>query len=168
MARESEEQDRVALLMSTLGIDPESFKVFWEWALSEHLVMELAKSSELDAGFFSRPTALADFIGLLSKRTGRRWSDSDVRVLFDRVKAERQPHYRSAIPYQEQLRLLTNKPLMCVDCKRRPPEVKLHIDHVHPVSKGGGNDAGNLQFLCQEHNLKKSNRTEVRRWLNLM
>lgn len=33
----------------------------------------------------------------------------------------------------------------------------LHIDHKHPVSKGGSNTSDNLRTLCVECNLKKSN-----------
>lgn len=160
-------QSRVAVLMGALGIDPESFEEFWEWALSEHLVMDLSRSTEIDQVFFSRKTALADFINVLNSRTNRVWSEEDARLLFDRVKTERETHYRRALPYQERLRFLTNTPRECSKCRRRPPEVKLHIDHIRPVAKGGGNEAKNLQFLCQEHNLKKSNSMEVRRWLNL-
>jgi hypothetical protein len=34
----------------------------------------------------------------------------------------------------------------------------LHIDHIIPISKGGTSDLGNLQTLCQDCNLGKSNR----------
>ena len=34
----------------------------------------------------------------------------------------------------------------------------LHVDHIIPVSKGGTSDMGNLQTLCQDCNLGKSNR----------
>jgi hypothetical protein len=37
-------------------------------------------------------------------------------------------------------------------------EPPLHIDHVWPVSKGGGNELENLQVLCRAHNLKKAAR----------
>lgn len=36
--------------------------------------------------------------------------------------------------------------------------VVLHVDHLLPVSKGGTNDMSNLQTLCAECNLYKSNR----------
>ena len=31
----------------------------------------------------------------------------------------------------------------------------LHVDHVVPLSKGGGDELSNLQFLCATHNLQK-------------
>jgi len=35
-------------------------------------------------------------------------------------------------------------------------EAPVHIDHMHPISKGGCNDIVNLQILCASCNLKKS------------
>ena len=31
----------------------------------------------------------------------------------------------------------------------------LHIDHIHPVAFGGGNEMKNLQVLCRDCNLRK-------------
>lgn len=36
--------------------------------------------------------------------------------------------------------------------------VKLHVDHIIPVSKGGRTEPGNLQTLCERCNLGKSNK----------
>lgn len=44
----------------------------------------------------------------------------------------------------------------CVICERTPPEVELHFDHKWPFSRGGTNNADNLQLLCAEHNLHKA------------
>lgn len=41
----------------------------------------------------------------------------------------------------------------CVYCGARE---NLHYDHVIPVAKGGGNDISNIQILCQDCNLRKS------------
>jgi predicted restriction endonuclease len=48
----------------------------------------------------------------------------------------------------------------CVQCGASPaknPVVVLHIDHIKPWSKGGETEISNLQTLCQNCNLGKSN-----------
>ena len=49
----------------------------------------------------------------------------------------------------------------CVRCGRTPasnPGIELHIDHKKPFSKGGATEITNLQTMCSECNLGKSNR----------
>lgn len=43
----------------------------------------------------------------------------------------------------------------CRYCARRPPEVRLHADHVHPRAKGGTNHISNLVTACHECNMGK-------------
>lgn len=43
----------------------------------------------------------------------------------------------------------------CRYCGRRPPEVVLELDHVHPVSKGGTDDEINLATSCYDCNRGK-------------
>lgn len=43
-------------------------------------------------------------------------------------------------------------------CRRCGAEDDLSIDHVHPVSKGGGDDLANLQTLCRGCNARKGAR----------
>ena len=46
-----------------------------------------------------------------------------------------------------------------IHCGRESKDdVKLHIDHIIPYSKGGLTVENNLQTLCDECNLGKSNR----------
>lgn len=47
----------------------------------------------------------------------------------------------------------------CQYCGRSAPDVVLQADHIHPVSKGGDDDAMNLVTSCWECNSGKSNRT---------
>lgn len=52
----------------------------------------------------------------------------------------------------------------CRICGRSPatqPGVVLHVDHIHPWSKGGDNSSGNLRVLCFDCNLGKGDKIEV-------
>ena len=48
----------------------------------------------------------------------------------------------------------------CVYCGRKPPEVALEIDHIIPVSYGGGNNMDNLATSCNQCNAGKKNRLD--------
>ena len=45
----------------------------------------------------------------------------------------------------------------CVDCGSKQ---RLHYDHDIPFSKGGGNTVENIRILCQDCNLRKSDKIE--------
>ena len=51
----------------------------------------------------------------------------------------------------------------CACCGRTVAEhgVTLHVDHIVPVSAGGGNELANLQALCWHCNMGKSDRLDV-------
>lgn len=44
----------------------------------------------------------------------------------------------------------------CQYCGAHPPQAVLHVDHIIPVSTGGGDAMGNLTTACQGCNLGKS------------
>jgi len=46
----------------------------------------------------------------------------------------------------------------CQYCGAHPPAVILHVDHIHPVAKGGTNDEDNLVTACEHCNLGKGAR----------
>lgn len=43
----------------------------------------------------------------------------------------------------------------CVYCGNRPPDVVLHVDHIHPQAAGGLDDPSNLVTACSSCNLGK-------------
>jgi hypothetical protein len=152
---------RISVLLSSLGVDEASFDRLVEWILAERLVHELAAAVDRDPSFFMRSDALKQFRQLLAARTGRRWETRDYEALFERVHDEVRRHYREPISLEALMVLRAEEPFRCVVCGKRPPEVDIHVDHVVPASKGGSSKRENLQFMCSEHNLKKSNNREV-------
>lgn len=74
---------------------------------------------------------------------------------------ERQP-LRESIPPSIRLRVFLRDDYRCVYCGT--DEEPLHLDHVHPVSRGGGNDLDNLVVACRRCNLSKGARS-VEEWL---
>lgn len=46
----------------------------------------------------------------------------------------------------------------CRICKTELTRSKFHLDHIHPISKGGMNIDSNIQLLCPTCNLKKGSK----------
>jgi len=57
--------------------------------------------------------------------------------------------------YALRFQVLRRDGFTCQYCGRKPPEVKLHIDHLQPWSTGGLNVAENLRTSCEACNLGK-------------
>ncbi|MEM9542478.1 MAG: HNH endonuclease [Cyanobacteria bacterium P01_E01_bin.42] len=47
-------------------------------------------------------------------------------------------------------------------CGKTNKTVKLQVDHIIPLAKGGTNDISNLQTLCSSCNQQKSDRIDCR------
>lgn len=84
---------------------------------------------------------------------------------------EQRPSKESKFEYKQEnsrnvslslrLQVLSRDNFRCVFCGKSPAtnlETKLHIDHINPFSKGGKSILENLQTLCEECNLGKSNK----------
>lgn len=64
------------------------------------------------------------------------------------------------IPLNIRVKVLSRDNFRCSFCGKSPATdigTKLHIDHIIPFSKGGTNSFENLQTLCEQCNLGKSN-----------
>lgn len=66
---------------------------------------------------------------------------------------------RSGISAGVRWRVFERDGRRCVVCGRAASAgIELHVDHIVPVSRGGGDSIENLQVLCAPCNLGKSNR----------
>lgn len=102
--------------------------------------------------------------GFTPSHTGKPMTfDDDIPVFSDDVpanqakpKAQRKP--RKGIPKKIRFEVLKRDGFKCQYCGASAPDVVLHIDHISPVSKGGGNDIMNLITSCEACNLGKSDK----------
>jgi len=64
---------------------------------------------------------------------------------------------RKPIGVKLRFRVFNRDNFTCRYCGESAPKVKLHVDHIKPISKGGNNSFNNLITACQDCNLGKSN-----------
>lgn len=65
---------------------------------------------------------------------------------------------RKAILKKIRFEVFKRDSFKCQYCGSSAPDVILHIDHIHPVSKGGDNDITNLITSCFDCNMGKKHR----------
>ena len=66
---------------------------------------------------------------------------------------------RRSLPASVRFKVLRRDGFTCVYCGRKPPEVRLQVDHVKPRSKGGSDALQNLRAACVDCNLGKGVRS---------
>lgn len=113
------------------------------------------------------PGSLADFDVL--RPAGERWfcdeclsrinwgqTQEHLKLPAGKVKSKREP-----IPTRMRFEVMERDNFTCRACGRTPREdgVKLHVDHIVAVANGGGSTPDNLQTLCQDCNLGKSDKS---------
>ena len=69
-----------------------------------------------------------------------------------------QKHRRGDISKSLRINILNRDKYTCQTCGAKAPEVKLHIDHKIPRSKGGLSTESNLWVMCEDCNLGKSDK----------
>jgi hypothetical protein len=125
---------------------------------------------------WTRAVAMAQEAALdYGDSTSGHWDRVDADPLWRSRWWEPQPEGRRPIPWGIK-RLVAQKhggqegtvvAVACPRCgaageihwqQRVPRFVGMHVDHIRPVSKGGGNDPENLRLLCPTCNIRRGNR----------
>ena len=70
------------------------------------------------------------------------------------------PTIRATFSKEERAAIAQSQRYRCMYCGVRLTTDNLQIDHMYPVSRGGPNDADNLQALCRRCNIRKGNHTD--------
>ena len=121
------------------GADDEEFE---DWEFNSHL---LGKT-------------LNDFVEMLTAQK----SLGDIKIKAIKVvllhnKATKPKRQRTHIPRGLRHEVFKRDNYKCVECGASKEDgAVLHIDHIIPVSKGGTDELDNLQTLCKDCNLNKS------------
>lgn len=107
-----------------------------------------------------------DYSYFLEKMISKK--ENEIKILkkeLDRIKNEeklKNENNRKTIRGKVRLEVFERDNYQCQVCGATIGDgVKLHIDHIVPVSKGGTDDIDNLQVLCDKCNLSKSNRLDL-------
>ena len=73
-----------------------------------------------------------------------------------RIKESRRRAVKGSFTIEEWNKLKTRFGNKCLGCGRSESEVKLEVDHIVPISKGGTSFIDNLQPLCKACNTHKA------------
>jgi len=102
--------------------------------------------------------ACLEFLAWKSGLSAKEIADEAKPSLVDKIQEQKTPR---SISLSLRYEVLKRDNFKCVRCGRTPasnPGIELHIDHKLPYSRGGEATLNNLQTMCSECNLGKSNR----------
>jgi hypothetical protein len=126
------------------------FKNIYEVHMARGLAGEMLHSNDVIRGIFPKDHAER----VIQLRNERQKLIGDFMRL-----ANKSINHRRAISVRLRYQILRRDNFTCQNCGRKAPEVRLHIDHIEPVSWGTNwktsNDPGDYQTLCQDCNLGK-------------
>ena len=66
--------------------------------------------------------------------------------------------YYNNTPLKNRFEFLKKFNFTCQYCGRKAPEIQFHIDHILPLSGGGGSNLDNLILACDDCNIGKGDK----------
>lgn len=121
------------------------------------VVIYLQDEHWLDAPLIPRLRSRGEsWIVLRDEESKRGWLAADSSQWTASIPPSRTTSGRTrSLSYSTRFAVLRRAGFTCKYCGRKPPEVRLHVDHVVPWSKGGSNHIDNLCAACDVCNLGK-------------
>ena len=90
-----------------------------------------------------------------------RYAELQVKIAYQNSEEARKKRARSQMTDKLRYEILKRDGFRCKLCGRTADDgVKLHVDHIIPVSKGGETVPDNLRTLCEDCNWGKGDRLE--------
>ncbi len=132
------------------GVPPEGWLLAWDCDVVGSVEVTLPRGCQLGRnGFRQVESSEARLLGLPAPGRPAKWPADELPAEPDLLAPPRTRH----IPVSVRNEVLERDGRRCVLCGAGDPP--MHIDHIYPYSKGGSNDADNLQVLCGPCNIAK-------------
>ena len=128
------------------------------WALGEERINKVTPTEKQFREWKRRSDGLMQFWAFANERLGCELAQDEIHDIWECIDLTLRTRQRRAFIFQDYLMIAVRSGQSCDICKKRPPEVKLDIDHVLPSSRGGTELPFNLRFLCEPHNRARGNR----------
>ncbi len=150
--------DDICALAQQLKLDTSLLYKEIFWALGEERINRVTPAESQFREWKRNSDGLTQFWRFASERLGSELSQDDARDIWECIDLTLRTHQRRAFGLQDYLMIAVHSDQCCDICKKRPPDVKLDIDHILPCSRGGTELPANLRFLCEKHNRSRGNR----------
>jgi hypothetical protein len=150
--------DDIAALAQQLQLDTSLLYKEVYWALGEERINRVAPTETQFREWKRSKDGLMQFWAFANERLGCALAQAEAHDIWECIDLTLRTHQRRAFLFQDYLMIAVHSDQCCDICKKRPPEVKLDIDHILPSSCGGTELAFNLRFLCEQHNRSRGNR----------
>jgi hypothetical protein len=135
------------------------FEELWRWRQHPPTIGDIKKYRETRNRFPTSATLVNRFGNY--KRFVKTFSDYKLGIIEKRdvLKLGPEGNLRKPFSTKGRFEVLTRAKYRCEICGASQADgAKLHVDHIVPVSKGGGNEPENLRCLCEPCNLGRSDR----------
>src|ERR1039458_5250400 len=129
--------DDIAALARQLRLDTSLLYKEIYWAMGEERINRVTPTRDQFREWKRSPDGLMHFWAFANERLGSELAQDDVRDIWECIDLTLRTHRRRPFQFQDYLMIAVHSDQCCDVCKRRPPEVKLDIDHLPCAPRRG-------------------------------